>query len=168
MQTAEVVALVKPDPREDALRIRHGLEALANRLTYDIAPADAASVYTQLKGIEDILTDMGKLARDRLLAYVKSEGTQVTEGGSLKASFGNFEVSAIVRSAGYDAKKVQVMLRSKGLDATAGCDTEIKYKPNPDKLEALVSTGKMTAQELKSCKADVEYRLERPVRINHE
>ena len=168
MQTAEVVALKKQDLGESGIAIKRGLQVLADVLTYDITPNDVSAVYLQLKNVEDVLKDIGSLARDRLLAYIKQEGEPISEGGSLKARLGEYEVCAIIRSAGYDAKKVQQMLRSKGLDATAGCDTEIKYKPNPDKLEALVDTGRLTRDELKLCKVDPDYRVERPTRVSDE
>lgn len=161
--TNEMIALA---PREAGQNIRKSLQAIAEVLSHgELLPAAATNVYGQLKQIEDAVKDMTSMARDRLLAFIREEGVKVTESGSLRAQFGGFEIEAKVRNTGFDPKKVQILLRQKGMGPEAGMDATITYKPNADKLNTLVRQAYLTAVELEACRFDVEYNLQRPTRV---
>ena len=148
--------------------LKKGLAALAEMLSGDITPPDLIKVFDQLKTYKDTVEDMEKLAKDRLLAYVREAGVRISEAGSLRAEVAGYSVEATVRNSGYDPKKVQVLLRSKGLGPEAGCDATVTYKPNVTKLDGLVIDGKLNATELEGCRFTPEYNLKRPTRTNDE
>ncbi len=165
MNTQETTAL---SPRETANIIKHGLQALAATLSGHIEPVQAVGIFSQLKQLEDVIEEMSKLTRARLLAYVQEEGVSISENGSLKAQFGEYEIEATVRNTGFDPAKVQALLRGKGMDVTAGCDQQITYKPNADKLHALVEMKRIASTELAACRFDKQFNLKRPVRVVQE
>lgn len=152
---------------EDGLRTY--MRTLAERLsTGALAGPEVAKLYGQLKAVEDGVKNMAMMAADQLKKYVLEEGVAVSEAGSLRAQFGAYEVEARPRNTGYDPAKVQLLLRRKGLDVTSGCDPDIKYKPNVEKLIGLVATDRLTPDELTSCKYDIEYNLQRPKQVVNE
>lgn len=155
-------------PADTAQNLKRNLQTLAAVLSGPIEPAQVVGLFSQLKQLQDVISGMHDLTRDRLLAHVKEVGTKVTENGTLQARLGDYNIEATIRNTGYDPKKVQSLLRGAQLDVTAGCDVEMKYIPNPDKLEALVEAGKLSTNDLQACRFDPQYNLKRPVRVTEE
>lgn len=147
------------------ISIKTILSGLAERMSTELAPAEAVEVYGQIKAVQDAIDNMADMARAKLLQYVQEEGVQITETGSLKAQFGNYEVEARIARSGFDPAKVQVLLRHKGMDPESGMDATISYKPNNVKLFGLVDRGNLTRAELELCRYDKAYNLQRPKQV---
>ena len=146
--------------------LKQYMRSLAERLsTGALTAPEAAQLYGHLKMVEDGIKNMTGLAAEQLKAYVRQEGTRISDAGTLRAQLGAYEVEARVRNTGYDPSKVQLLLRRKGLAETAGCDAEIKYKPNAEKLNALVAEGRLAAADVQACHYDIEYNLQRPRQV---
>ncbi len=63
-----------------------------------------------------------------------------------------------------DHKKLEGLLRAKGLDPTHYMDTVITFKFNPDKVDTIRT--KLSQAELDTCKMQMSYAVQRPKRIN--
>jgi hypothetical protein len=160
----ETTALTVPT---DATTLKTGLAALARVLSSQgLTTPELVKAFDLIKALEANLKDLEKTAKAQLLQYVRETGTRITEAGSLRATAGGYSIEATVRNSGYDPDKVQMLLRAKGLDVASGCDATVSYKPNPDKLSALVDGGRLTALEVENTRHSIEYNLKRPVKVD--
>lgn len=98
--------------------------------------------------------------RDRALMYLNVHGKKVTDKGTVETAVGEYLVRAIPTRTGYDPKKVEGMLRRRGLDPVAGMDPTITYRVNGPKLEELRAGGHITDGDLQSCKYSEGFRVE--------
>lgn len=118
--------------------------------------------FDQLKGYEDAVADVVGVARGKLLDIVKAQGSG---DSSLKLNVGGYEVSARPRKTGLDAKKLEALLRAKGMDPAAHMTTKVTYEVDAAKAEVLVGMGKLTSDELNTCIPPLEYNLMRPKKV---
>jgi hypothetical protein len=118
--------------------------------------------FDQLKGYEDALADVVGVARGKLLDIIKEQGSG---DSSLKLTVGGYEVSARPRKTGLDAKKLEALLRAKGIDPSSYMTTKVTYEVDPPRAEALVQLGKLTQDELNTCIPPLEYNLMRPKKV---
>lgn len=103
--------------------------------------------------------------RQRLIDYLKANGQPLGEKGSLTAEIGGAKASAIRTKTGFDAKKVEAMLRRLNLDPSAWMRTTITYSVDNDKMDLLRFKGLVTGNDLKGCLYDPTWRIEvQPVR----
>ena len=112
------------------------------------------------RAIEDTET----VLKQRIVDFLTKNGVQTTEKGTLQASVGGFRLEVQPTRTGADPKKVEGLLRAKGLDPSLGMDAKVSYVPNDGKLADAVRNGKLTEDELASCQYALSYRLITPKR----
>lgn len=134
--------------------LRSFASALAN-LTDDQIPAAL-----------ELARDLGKLAEEtesqlktRCLLYLNVNGHQVTDKGSTQANVGGYRVTAIPTRTGLDPKKLEVVLRRKGLQPADAMDATVTYKVNQQKVDKLVADGGLTNADITSALYDKSFRL---------
>lgn len=103
--------------------------------------------------------------RDRAITQLKENGSPVGEKGSLTQQLGTWTMTAIRTRSGFDPKKVEALLRRKGLDPAAWMRTTLTYAVDDEKLANLKARPDVTAADMEGCKYDESYRIE--VRENH-
>lgn len=126
--------------------------ALAN-LTDEQVP----QAFDMTDQLEDLAKEVRTRLRDRLLLYVQANGTKATDKGSMKAEAGGYRLVAIPTRTGIDPKKLEALLRRKGIDPAGVMDTTITYKVN---LAKLSTTSCLTQTELDACLYDKAFRVE--------
>jgi len=124
---------------------------------------ELVEVFDNLKVVEGGIGEVVKVARERVMELVKNDGEQ--DGNSLKLNVGEFEVLARPRKLGPDAKLVQALLESKGLELNVYMTPKISYSVNEAALKILVANGALTEAEVKACIPEVEYNLLKPNRL---
>lgn len=112
-----------------------------------------------MKKFVEKLYDLG---RERTLKYLQEYGERFGSG-SLRAHVGDYKLEAVTTGTGYDDKKVEALLRTKGYDPSVGMDATITYKTNPEKLARALSDN-----ELSACKKEQAYRVNAPKLVNEE
>lgn len=145
-----------------------GMRRLANTLSMDLTPKGLAKVYTDMKSWEDNLADLIKNARDRILALVQRDGEKVTDAGTMKLIVDDVELSIQPRKTGYDDKKVEAMVRNKGLDPSKCMTPVLIFKADAKLLESLKGEGKVAQAELDACKHDLAYNVMTPKAVVRE
>lgn len=120
----------------------------------------------QVPAALEIARDLGKLAEEteaalktRALLYLNMHGHQVTDKGSVQAEVGGFRLTAIPTRTGYDPKKLEAVLRRRGLTPEAGMNVTVTYKVDEAKVAGLFAAGKLTEHDLEASKYDKSYRL---------
>ena len=149
-------AIVLADEKNKLFPALQGWAVALSNLQPEQVPA-ALDMARQMKNLSEEVHD--KL-RDRLLAGVKLNGVKVTEKGSLQDNVGGFKVTAIPTRTGTDPKKLETMLRAKGLDPLLCMDAEITHKFNPTKTIGAVVLGKISQADWDSCKYDPAFRVQ--------
>lgn len=162
VKTAPKAALLVPD---DTVR-KYGndyLTAASLILSQTNLPVPVlAETFDMLKGYEDAISDVAGVARGKLLDLLKEKGSGES---SLKLTVGDWELSARPRKTGLDAKKLEALIRAKGIDPTNYMTTKVTYEVDPARTELLIADGKLTQAELDTCVPPIEYNLMRPKKV---
>jgi len=139
------------------------LAAASLILSQENLPAPVlAETFDMLKGYEDAVSDVAGVARGKLLDMLKEKGSGES---SLKLTVGDWELSARPRKTGLDAKKLEAVLRAKGIDPTNYMTTKVTYEVDPTRAPLLIADGKLTQAELDTCVPPIEYNLMRPKKV---
>lgn len=121
-----------------------------------------AETFDMLKGYEDALSDVAGVARGKLLDMLKEQGSGES---SLKLTVGEWELSARPRKTGLDSKKLEALLRAKGIDPAAYMTAKVTYEVDPTRTELLTRENRVTQDELNTCIPPTEYNLMRPKKV---
>lgn len=142
------------------------LTEMATLLSSNPKPGPLATAYFVIdKQWKKIIEAQREEARALLLNLVQDHGEAV-EGSKCDTGVNidyDGETFRVIRRAPRsnlpDAARFNQLLQSKGLALEAGCDQEISYKPNADKIAALVASKKLTAEEVDNCRKDLPVAL---------
>lgn len=162
VKAAPKAALLAPN---DAVRKSGNdyLTAASLILSQENLPAPVlAETFDMLKGYADAIDDVAGVARSKLLDMLKEKGSGES---SLKLVVGDWELSARPRKTGLDAKKLESLLRAKGIDPTAYMTTKVTYEVDPTRTELLTRDNRLTQAELDTCVPPLEYNLMRPKKV---
>jgi hypothetical protein len=168
LKKIEPVALTVTAAADLAKVADKALIALSQVLSHDLAPSSLASLYPSITKWYSALESMKNNTRDRLLKAVRETGTVKSEKGSMAARIGDFMVEARVQKTGFDDRKVEHLLRSKGASLDAGMDATLSYKASPSKLANMVGAELISEDELKTCELEIKYALQQPKPIQEE
>lgn len=136
------------------------------------------SFATQLSNIKDeevpvavkFIDTMKKLSehtRDmlkaRVIELVTKNGKKVTEAGTMRMPMAGLVMEIQPTGNGYDPKKVEALIRAKGLDVEHYMDKEIKYSINEGKMK---SAKKITHDEWETCRKEQGWKMMSPEKEN--
>lgn len=132
-------------------------EALAKPETY-------GPLFSLLKKTKETVEGLHNSMRDAIKEYTLANGEQTTEGGQLVATVGNWKLTLRPRAkpGTLDAKKVEGLLRSKGLNPDEWMDPTISYAVNEEKWQTLIQRKRVSADESTGCEKDLEYNVMAP------
>lgn len=126
----------------------------------NLAPEQVPAALDMARQMKTLSEEVHNKLRDKLLEGIKVNGVRVTEKGSMQDTVGGFKVTAIPTRTGVDGKKLETLLRAKGLDPGIWMDQTISYKVNEGKLLQAAEKGKLTAADVESCRYDPAYRVQ--------
>lgn len=155
-------------PVETALQVatesmQVGLRGAADVLSHELAPLELAAVQGKLKGWSDAIEALCKSARDRMLALIKEKGQKETDAGTLRYREGGMVFEARPLKTGLDPKKVEALLRAKGVTHIEQYMTPtISYTMNDATRSLILRDGKMTEAELDTCRYGESYAVQTP------
>lgn len=164
-------ALAKSAPKaltfED--KVKTLLRTLAARLSdKDLAPAQLSMTYNAIKDWADNLEALKDNAKARLLALAQEKGATVSEAGTKRVIVEGWVLEARPMGAVWDDKKVMALLSGKGLSLDKFMQTTVKYAVDETKLGVLVELGKLTADEVNSCRRARTFALQPPHKVVEE
>lgn len=141
--------------------VEAAFKAMAGILSGTPKPGTLAAAYVVIdKKWKKIVEAQRETARALLMDVVDVNGEPSTENPNTLETSVDYDGSTfrVQRRQGKfkkpDAGLVCALLGEKGLGLKEGCDEEISYVPNDEKLSALVASGKLTEEELASCFKD--------------
>lgn len=136
------------------------LSQVALAIQENTPPEAVATIYEGLSNWGGALERVQKMVKERLLTLAVSQGRVATEKGTRRLQVGGWELEARVHRSGLDPKRVEGLLRAKGLPVEQYMDPTISYKVNENRLEGGVNLGKLTADEVESCRYELNYTLQ--------
>jgi hypothetical protein len=145
--------------------ITNGFKALAGLLATDQPPEVLSQVFDTLKEWSSNISDLEKNARTRLLEAIQEKGEVKTEAGSKTLEVGGWLLELRPQRGGYNAKKVEALIRAKGLEPKRYMVQEVIYKLDTELLNQAVAQAALTPAELETCKDEQTFALQRPKRV---
>jgi hypothetical protein len=162
---AALSKLTKPEPVAITVSsVRTEMESALTHMAEAIAVAKAEELpqaHKLMKRIGDALEVLDVTVKRNLIAAVQQGGAQTTEKGSKEMLIGKFNVQISPTRTGYDSKKVEALCRAKGMDPGHLMDTQVVFKVNEGKQADAVKSGKMTADEMETCRYDVNFKVQK-------
>jgi hypothetical protein len=131
-----------------------------------LTPETAGGLYSLITRINDVTSDLKGETRDRILTLVKEHGNQKTDKGTMQFMAGGWVMEIQPTRTGFDAKKLEAMLRAKGHDAELCMDAKVSYVANDGKVADAVRRKLITEDEAASCKYDPSYRVMEPRKLD--
>jgi hypothetical protein len=114
----------------------------------------------------DSLDKLQTFVRTKVKEIVERYGEVTTEKGSKVLQTDNYEIPMRPTRTGTDPKKLERLLRNKGVDVSAAMDASITYKVNTDKIKTCLQNRMLTDEEIETCEYDKSYTLLPVKRIN--
>ena len=132
------------------------------------APERLATGLATLIEWQNAIEETAKQVKAMVVAIVKERGNQTTSTGSKELIAAGWKLRIQPWRTGYDSKKVEALLRAKGLQPASHMDSKITYSVNEMKLGALVATGTLTQEELETTRYEETYTVRSPEPVNNE
>lgn len=139
---------------------------MAHLLSLDLTPPALAGAFDTLKDWDDVVSDLIKSARERLLTLLKSDGEKTTDAGTLRLNVDGWALEARPQSTNYDAKRLEALLRAKGLSVDTYMTREVSYSVSPDGVARLLADGVATLDELNTTKPEARFNVMRPKKVS--
>lgn len=141
---------------DEKAKLFTALSSYANALA-NLSDEQVPAAFDMTDQLRDMAEEVRTRLRDRILLYVQAKGRQLTDKGSMTAESGGFKLTAIPTRTGIDPKKLEALLRRKGIDPAVAMDATITYKVNMGKLAACAA---LTPGELTACSYDKAFRVQ--------
>lgn len=181
----DVVKLLPPQDRA-ALEVGRGIKSLLDRAAapLKLTAPQAAETFTGLTEVLEMVGSAEKSLKASMKARIQEQGEKQPQGGFLLHTDGwTWPLTVHTAKGTLDDKKVEAMLRAKGIAPEEGMDVDIKYKANRQKLEdlALSLRARFTAivpgtetekalsispEDIQACEKEASYALQMPRRAS--
>lgn len=150
---------------ENLLLVRGTMVSLSETIGKLAKPDSLGRCLVELKQLESAIQDIRGGVEDKVKTILLEQGEQTTEKGSRALTVNGITVTMRPTRTGIDSKKLERLLRIKGLKLTDYMDEQVTvtYKVNMSKVEMSTVAGKLTDDELEQCKYDESWSLQ-PVR----
>lgn len=165
----ESVALTKRYGQEDALAVQPTINGALTQLAVilsqdDLAPETLASCMAVIRDANKALTDgLEKQAKVRMIALLKEKGSKKTDKGSLELEAGGWSIVMQPYRTGLDPKKLEGVLRAKGIDPAKWMTQTISYAVNTDKARQLLDKKILSADDVENCQFNESWTVKTPV-----
>jgi len=163
----ESVALA-PGPQKSLSWYEQGetvLGLLAKELSTEVTAPRMAEIVRQLTTWEEDIAALAKAGKQRLLELVEDKGEVVTEKGTKVYEADGWHLEARPWRTGFDSKKVETMLRAKGLEPDTHMNIKVSYEVDEVKLKLLQLNGRVTEAEMDLAKYDRKMVLLTPKKL---
>lgn len=162
-QTKATSAIV---PRPDVM-VAGALASFAQALT-KLAIEKVPGTLSLVKSWKDALDVCEEQLKSRLLDLIATDGNVKTEKGSKELVVNGYKLTSRPWRTGIDAKKLETMLRARGLNVAKYMDAQVSYGVNESKLDLLLAEGGVDADELKTCEYPVKMVLMAPKKVDED
>lgn len=165
----QIVKAVPPPESISVLKdaTRDVLGKYAQILSLDaVSPKVLAETLQALRDVKKILEDKNSglevLAKKRVEAYIKGHGKIATDKGSMSAEVDGLKLFMKPWRTGYDAKKVEALLRAKGKSPDTRMVQNISYSMPDEGTATFEKLKKELGDELESCRYEETWVVSTP------
>lgn len=144
------------------------LRAVADLLSMDLTPGAIGAIHAQLGAWEKNIKDLQSNTKQRLVALLKDKGQVVTNKGSRELLVDGYRIRCKPYRSGVDPKKLEALVRAKGLDPEQIMQQVITYDLDPVKLGIAVEKKLISSDEAATCVYDESWTLETPKKVSEE
>ena len=140
--------------QEAGLAVNNGLTRLSQVLSETNLPDNVMGLaWGKVKEWAKAMETIEDIAKKKMASAVQARGVKDPDTkGTMRLEVGDGMVVPIRPwRTGIDDKKLEAMLRAKGLDPERGMDTVVTYKKNDTKLGTLIGEKVITSDELAQC-----------------
>ena len=131
-----------------------------------LAPKDLIETFRALRDIKAVLEDKNSgletVAKAKVIAFLKGYGKPFSEKGGMEATVGGMLVRMHPSRTGYDAKKVEALLRSKGKEPSAYMQQEVRYTMPEANTMQMEKLRKLLGDEMESCQYEESWTVSTP------
>ena len=169
MKTNKTVAMVvhkRPHTQVVQQSMNHALHSLARAAGNAVTPATVAPMYGLIAEWVEALEATKELLRSRIIDILEKDGEVVTDKGARSAELNGWHFEMRPQKTGPDSKKVEALLRAKGLSPAEWMDTDLKYKASTEKLAKAVGAGVLSEAEAQTCNYDLHYAVISPKKVS--
>lgn len=147
---------------EAASKIDTALIEMASVLSVGtLAPETLTKVIQTVKTYEKAIEKLTEVYKARYLNHLKEKGV-AGETGTLTARVGAYTWEARVQSNKYDEKRIEALVRAKGMEPEDHMDAHITYKVNEAKLDKAIERGLLKREDVEACRAERRYAVQQP------
>lgn len=124
-----------------------------------VSDDDLGAMLTKAKAFTGVLEAAEGNLKRRIEALVRANGEKVTDKGTMRLAVNGYVYEAKPTRTGYDAKKLEALLRMNGVSPDQAMDAVVTYKVNEGKLSDVVLAGNtpLTEELLEQAKYDINY-----------
>ena len=133
------------------------LEALSNALT-KVEPRELQDAWVLVKQVESAVEAMEAHLKQVIEGFVLEHGKDVGEKGGKQVVFPTGEMLRLrLHRTGVDSKKLEKLLRARGVDVETCMDARVSYAANTEKIDKAVAKGLLTAEDVASTYYDATW-----------
>lgn len=121
-------------------------------------------IYNECLDLLGVLEEIKESLRKRLIAAAVNLGQVTSEKGTRRTISGSYTIEIRPFRTGFDAKKVEAMLRARDLDPLEHMDAKVQFSVNEERLKKLSADCTVSQEQIDGCKYDTTWALQRPTR----
>jgi hypothetical protein len=143
--------------------LKQGTSALAALASKDLAPPALGGLFGMVKQTAEAIEAVEKNLKERIIRLAMAT-EPTTPNGARLLDCGAISIPLNPRNTGYDAKKVEALLREKKADVAKYMAQVVSYAIDETRLLSIVGDGVMTTDELELCRHELKFNVMRPVK----
>lgn len=152
--------VVKYDPAP----LLGALQTLAAQVAA-INKESAPQLWDTVKRMEELSKEYVESVKGYVKELVVNEGKNATDAGTKRLVRNGYELEVQPMGGGYVDEKVESLIRAKNIAPLLAMDSTITYKTNEGKLKDLIAKGKLTEDELETCRAPKGWKVMGPKKV---
>lgn len=156
--TKQEVAKYDPAPLLGALQTLAAQVASINK-------ESAPQLWDTVKRMEELSKEYVESVKGFVKELVVNEGKNATDAGTKRLVRNGYELEVQPMGGGLTDKQVEALIRAKGIPPLWAMDSTVVYTVNEGKLKDLVAKGKLTEDELETCRAPKGWKVMGPKKV---
>lgn len=124
-----------------------------------LAERELVEVLATVQSFKGVVTATEAVLKLRVGKLVAARGTVVTDKGTKRFVENGWSAETQPTRTGFDPKKVESLLRMRGVRPETAMDSVVTFKVNEGKLADAVKAGVLTEDELEMLRYDIAFRV---------
>ena len=166
-------ALAKNEKRADAMTagfgsVDLGFRKLAEAFSTALTVPQLGVAFRKLNEWTEDVKALREGARLQIIELLKKEGMQDADSTRRTLRAGELILAMRAHRTGYDPKKVEQLIRSKGYKPDLYMDAKVTFTVNEGKMDSAIKAGNFTPDELEACHYGESWTVENPSKVGDD